>query len=498
MEARKDNVEQRRINCQHCIERMKSELLVDISHEFRTPLTLVLGPLQDLEDGVHGHLERQASRQVKLARRNAGRVLTLVDQLLDAARVDAGAMKLRVSRGELRSLLRRVAERFASDAERRGIALDVSEPGDPTWLWFDPEQLEKVFTNLMANALKFTPRGGCVRLSLDPPVDGTVTVRVTDNGSGISADHLPRIFHRFYRVEGQAGGTGLGLPLARDLAELHGGSLTARSTPGEGSTFTVRLRLGKDHFATEQVVEETQARLLQWPISADESSRPAAPEAAAEDEDQQAAETADKPLVLVVDDHHGMRAYIHQQLAPDYRVAEAADGAAALELARELLPDLVVSDVRMPGMNGYRLCQEIKRDPELDFVPVILLTVHGSSTSRLAGLEDGADDYMTKPFEANELRARVDNLIASRRRLLKRFKSTTQSNSSSSLPLASGVSPGLEDLTFLDGVRRATEETSKRRGSHRRSPGRPPGDRPFPPLPPIARPHRPDALGDDP
>ncbi len=462
MEPQEDDAQQRAIKCQHCIERLKSELLVNISHEFRTPLTLVLGPLQDLEDGVHGLLGRQASRQVALARRNAGRVLELVDQLLDAARVDAGAMKVNARRGELGSFLRRLAERYEIDAERRSIEFIVSGPDAEVELWFDPDQLEKVFTNLVANAFKFTHRGGTVRLRVEAPTDGSVTVRVIDDGPGIAIDQLPHVFRRFYRGGNpgsslQAPGTGLGLALARDLAELHGGSLSAESTAGEGSTFSVRLRLGRNHFAAEQVVEETQARLLEWPKPAGERSPAPARESAAEAGEP--APTADnRPLVLLVDDHRGMRAYIHRQLAGDYRVAEARDGAEALALARELLPDLVVSDVRMPGMSGFQLCQEIKADPELDFVPVILLTAHQSPSGRLAGLEDGADDYLTKPFQAAELCARIDNLIASRRRLLKRFESSTEVAADPSLPLASGVIPCIEDLTFLDDVRQVTEE----------------------------------------
>ncbi len=453
------------IDCLHCIERLKSELLVDVSHEFRTPLTLVLGPLEDLENGVHGLLGRRATRQVALARRNAGRVLELVDQLLDAARVDAGAMKLRARRVELRSILRQVVERFAAGAERRGVDLDLAG-GEPLELWIDPDHLEKVFANLIVNALKFTPSGGAVRLSVDPPEKGSVTVRVADDGEGIDADQLPHIFRRFYRGgrdTSRVAGTGLGLALARDLVKLHGGSLTAQSAPGDGSTFSVRLPLGRDHLATEQVIEEAQARVLEWPQAAP-AAKPAPAEAGdgAEVETgdgEHAAETGtDRPLVLVVDDHRGMRAYIRRQLATHYRVVEAAGGAEALALAREQLPDLVVSDVRMPGMNGYQLCREIKRDPELDFAPVILLSALDSAAGRLHGLEDGADDYLTKPFQTAELRARIDNLIASRRRLLDRFGEATRPAVSSSLPLASGVIPGVEDLTFLDDVRRATEE----------------------------------------
>ncbi len=454
MEWNDSEARQQKISCQHCIERLRSELLINISHEFRTPLTLVLGPLQDLEDGVHGFLGRRASRQVELARRNATRVLELVDQLLDAARVDAGAMKVLARRFDLGRFLGRLIERYESEAERRRISLEILAPEASVELWFDPDQLDKVFSNLISNAFKFTAPGGSVRLSIEEPEDGSVMVRVIDDGTGIAADELPHVFRRFYRGRQSGtsvGGTGLGLALARDLVELHGGSLSAESTTGEGSTFSVKLRLGRDHLVAEQVVEETQARLLQWPSEVPplEDLEVTEPSPVVED--------ADRPLVLIVDDHRGMRAYIRKQLVEHYRVAEATDGSEAWALAREQLPDLVISDGRMPGMSGFQLCREIKRDPELDFVPVILLTVDGTSASRLAGLEDGADDYLTKPFEARELRARIDNLIASRQRLLKRFGSSSEAKAPG-LPLASGVHPGLEDLTFLDDVRRATEE----------------------------------------
>ncbi len=443
-------------DCDHCIERLKSELLVDISHEFRTPLTLVLGPLQDLENGVFGIVGRQKLRQIALARRNAQRVLDLVDQLLDAARLDAGAVELHAGRGDLADFLRLVVERFRPQAAHRGTDLCYAAPPAPVDLWFDPIQLDKVFSNLINNALKYTPGGGRVEVRLEAPAaDGpeAVEVRVTDDGPGIAADRLPRVFDRFARDENQpyTSGTGLGLSLARSLAELHGGTLGARSVEGEGSTFIVRLPAGHDHLDAAQLVEQPATGRPVVAVAA----AAAPPEPAAAAEAGPAAAAPDAPLVLVVDDHAAIRDYLRRHLAGRYRIEEAATGEEALERARELLPDLVVSDVLMPGMDGYQLCREIKRDPELDFVPVILLSAKAASESRVKGLREGADDYLTKPFDAAELAARADNLIASRRRLLERFGGGEAGRVPDGLPLAPRVHATAEDEAFLARTRQA-------------------------------------------
>jgi|GEM_PF-269279 len=494
-------------------EALRSRLFVNISHEFRTPLTLTLGPLQDLEDGAFGALGPEVARQVDLARRSAERMLELVDQLLDVARLEGGRLELRARPLDLAAFLRVHGERFTPLAERQRVRFDVALPrgddaGDPVEVWADPAQLDKVVGNLLSNAFKFTPEGGTVRLSLEHPARETgaeaetVEVRVRDTGPGIPAAEREKIFDRFYQVETASTrrwpGAGLGLALARDLAALHGGSLRVESEEGFGSTFILTLRLGSGHLpegfraapGTAGTAGETErgaadaarGRALADPVApvervarahpagppqqpapavpvAEQASavcEPRGPEDLPDDPSEAPPdEPADRTTVLVVDDNADVRSYVRRWLEPAYRVLEAADGAAGLALARERLPDLVLSDVMMPGIDGNRLCRELKEDPALAWIPVVLLTARATADARIDGLRDGADDYLTKPFDARELVARVDNLIASRRRLLRHAAAAP----GPAYPIqASEVEVTSADAAFLERVRERIEE----------------------------------------
>lgn len=410
------------------VDRLKSQLFANVSHELRTPLTLILGPLGDALAGRFGPLDQDLSRQLSTAERNARRLLGLVDQLLDVARLDAGRLRLRLRRGDFGGFVRYRVESFLPLAERRGIDLSLEVPVEPVVLWFDPPQLEKVIDNLLGNALKFTPAGGRVEVSVDAPPDSErVELAVRDNGPGIPADQLERVFERFYQLEPSSHrwrGAGIGLALARQIAELHRGEISARGNAdsGQGACFTLTLLRGRDHFPDELVdIADTPP-----PHMRDYASGPLQTLSAALDEPS--GPTGDDPpdedrtTVLVVDDNPEIRAYVRRHLEPDYRVLEAADGAEGLERARRTIPDLVVSDVMMPGLDGNALFRALREDPELEMVPVVLLTAKASPESRIQGLRDGVDDYLVKPFDPRELKARVDNLIASRRRLLERLE----------------------------------------------------------------------------
>jgi signal transduction histidine kinase/CheY-like chemotaxis protein/AraC-like DNA-binding protein len=406
------------------LDRLKSQFFANVSHELRTPLTLILGPLSDALDGRSGPVVDDLRRQLALAGRNAQRLLTLVDQLLDVARLDAGRMLLRVGKCDLTALMQQRVEALLPLAERREIDLSLAVPAETVEIWCDGAQIEKVLDNLLSNSLKFTPRGGRVQVALLAPAGADhVRLSVRDNGPGIPADQVERVFERFYQVEPMAlrwPGVGIGLALSRQLAELHHGSIAVESTPGEGSCFLLTLRRGRDHFPAEVIEEGTPVRLTMasssfivpqgvfdtpLPIGLDELP----------DLDE------DRTTILVVEDNPEVRAYIRRHLEPDYRVMEAADGVEGLAAARQLVPDLVVSDVMMPGLDGNALFRTLREDPELSLVPVVLLTAKASAESRIQGLRDGVDDYLVKPFDPRELRARIDNLIASRRRLLERL-----------------------------------------------------------------------------
>ncbi len=407
------------------LDRLKSQFFANVSHELRTPLTLTLGPLDDALAGGFGPLSGELADQLGVASRNARRLLGLVDQLLDVARLDAGRLRLRPRQVDLAAHLRERVESFLPLAERRGIDLALTVPTGPVTVAADEGQLEKVFDNLLGNALKFTPAGGTVRVRLDPEAEeGRVAVEVRDDGPGIPAGHLEQVFDRFHQVEGTAArgwpGAGIGLALARQLAELHGGTVSVASEEGAGACFTVVLPAG-GALSGEEGSEEPAAGSAVRP-------RPAEPAAALDEAREPAAEpVADDPddaraMVLVVDDNAEVRAYVRRHLEPGYRVVEAGDGREGLDRARRLLPDLVVSDVMMPGLDGNALFRALRDDPELELVPVVLLTAKASPESRVQGLREGVDDYLVKPFDPRELRARVDNLLASRKRLLARVE----------------------------------------------------------------------------
>ena len=436
------------------LDAAKSRFFANVSHEFRTPLTLTIGPLEDLLGGLYGEPPADAREPLELALRNANRALAQVNRILDLARLEAGGMALQAHEGDLARELRDVAALFGPLAVRRGIALEVDvRDGAPAW--FDRALLEQAVANLLSNALKFTPSGGHVRLTGGVGGGGEEarwTFAVSDDGPGIAPDEQARLFERFYQASGARDvarpGTGIGLSLTRDIVELHGGTIALASAPGEGSTFTVRLPLGRARpsegaasGAPERDAPRTSATwlLADAPGTSEAASAPPDPVEAA----------SDAPTVLVVEDDADVRAYLRRHLAPHYRVLEAGDGAAALASARALPPDLVISDVMMPVMDGFAFCEAMQAEPDLAGTPVILLTARASHDDKLAGLSLGAVDYLAKPFHAPELLLRVRNLIAAQHRLRERLRPRALH--------AAPVEVTSEDDRFLARVRDAIE-----------------------------------------
>lgn len=398
------------------LDEAKSRFFANVSHELRTPLTLILGPLRDAAAGRSGD---DWARQLPLMRRSGERLLGLVDHLLDLTRLDAGRLRLYVAEADLVALTRRIALAFASRAERDGLALGFETDLGRLPAWVDAERYEQVLSNLLTNAFKFTREGGRVRVSLSEE-DGAAVLAVRDTGEGIAPGVLPHVFDRFRQGDDAATrrheGAGIGLALVRELVELHGGTVEAESAVGFGSLFTVRLPLGRDHFDQDAFAEAPAPAFAPTEFEEGEDGSPV-PELTV---------TRADATVLVVEDHADMRAYLRGLLAPHYAVEEAADGRAGLEAARRLAaagepPDLVLSDVMMPGLDGYALCRALKADDALGHVPVVLLTARADEGSRLEGLSEGADDYLAKPFSADELLARCENLVEVRRRLRARF-----------------------------------------------------------------------------
>ena len=427
------------------LDRSKSEFFANVSHEFRTPLTLTLGPLDDVLNGEYGPISEDALEPITLAQRSARRVLDLINQMLDVARLEAGQTSLRAQRLDLGDVVARHVEAFASLAERRRITTAVHLDSLDDAVYADPEHLGTILSNLLSNAYKFTPEGGTVRVTLEA-AETEARIRVQDSGPGIPASDLPHVFDRFYQVANSQRplGTGIGLALANELAGLHGGTLMAESTVGIGSTFTLALPLGTSHLEPTQIVETNASRPVLVTVEPSVDTRPEA----TGDEDGE-----DITTVLIVEDNAEIRAYARRHLESVYRVLDAPDGEAGLAMAHEHLPDLVVSDVMMPRMDGYTLCHALKSDPATDFIPVILLTARAEQADRLEGLRQHADAYLTKPFDPVELKARAENLIGIRARLRERFASSVAAGGDGALPAV----PESADDRFLAAVREAIE-----------------------------------------
>ncbi|MBI5478244.1 MAG: response regulator [Deltaproteobacteria bacterium] len=400
--------------------RVKDEFVANVSHELRTPLTLILGPLEDL---AAGRAKRHTPETLETMYRHALRLDGMINDLLELARLQAGQLRLMVGEVEVAALLGEVVERHRPLADRKGIALTLAAPA-PLPICADARRLEFAFTNLLANALKFTPGGGAVGV-LARSAGDEVAIEVADTGPGIPPEVQDQVFSRFARFDppGAAGaaGAGIGLALVKELVELHGGRVGLASAVGHGATFTVSLpRSGPSTAALTAPAVDIPGPAAAEPrpvgdrlVAPGACAGVVATPAAAEDSDR--AHPAGTPLVLVVEDHDDMRAYVGRVLRQRYRVAEAAHGAAALAFLATTRPDAILSDVMMPGMNGYELCRQVKAGPATRIVPVVLITARHDVRWAVEGFESGADDYLVKPFSSEELLARLDVHLRLRR-----------------------------------------------------------------------------------
>lgn len=421
------------------MDRAKSRFFANISHEFRTPLTLTIGPLEDLISSQHGELDPEQLAPVELSLRNSRRLLKLVNQLLEVARLEAKAVELQAEEADLVPFVGELVRAFAPLAERERIGTRVLAPDHPVPVLFDPDLLERVVLNLLSNAFKFTPEGGTVAVEVAERGEGWVAISVRDSGPGITEEQLPHLFDRFYQAdpsqETSQPGTGIGLSLAHELVGLHHGRLEVDSDPGFGSTFTVWLRTGADHLAPEQLrhrrgprsgvrplVEEEVALLQTARRRVDDGSGRPTTEVAGRNGGGEGGPDDDVPTVLIVEDNVEVSTFVRNHLERKFRCFEARDGQAALALAREQLPDLVISDVMMPRMDGLELLEALRADRDLAYVPVLLLTAKAGQEHKLEGLGAGAAAYLTKPFDMAELETRVEGLIERQRALRERVR----------------------------------------------------------------------------
>ncbi|MDF9831071.1 two-component regulator propeller domain-containing protein [Parabacteroides sp. PF5-6] len=411
--------EKMKILQQHELDEMKLKFFTNISHEFRTPLSLIISPLEELlkkteEPGLKGGLS--------MIHRNATQLLTLVNQLLDFRKLDVKSQKLNRSKADISQFVREQAGSLMEAMTRKRIQLTVNTSPDELYMWFDADKISKALINILYNAHKFTPSGGRVTLDLDQPDTDHVRIAVTDTGVGIPEEDLEKIFERFYQVKQEANinnqGSGIGLHLAKEFVLMHDGQIWAERVPAGGSRFVILLPVGEEH---APIAENTPAP-AEEKCRAEDDETEALPEKEADT--IPATEADELPKLLIIDDNEDFCLFLSGVLNEQYQVLQAADGEAGLERAFQEIPEIVVTDVMMPKMDGLEVCKRLKNDIRTSHIPVILLTSKSGDESKLEGLNVGADDYITKPFNVDILLAKIRNLVETQKQLRKVFTDT--------------------------------------------------------------------------
>ena len=423
-------------------QQTQNRFFTNISHEFRTPLTLILGPAnQILEQSQNDNVKEEA----RLIQRSAKKLKRLANQLLDISRIESGKMKLKTTKQNLETIIKEIVSSFQSFAERKNISLKFKSESEEFFLYLDKDKFDKILSNILSNAIKFTPNGGRVKVEvnlLSPPSEGLgvgqnrlnsnyAEISITDTGIGIPKEQLNKIFDRFYQVDNRLSreyeGTGVGLSLTKELVELHKGKIFVESEEGKGSIFKILLPLGKKHLLPEEICEDGFAEEDQneYDIesimqSKDDSSLSL--KKRINKFDAEFSRRVDGPTLLIVEDNAEVRKYIKEILNNYYNINEASDGEEGFIKSLEQIPDLIISDIMMPKLDGIHLCQNLKSDSRTSHIPIILLTAKATIEDKIKGFETGADDYIMKPFEAEELKSRIKNLLEQRERLHKHFQ----------------------------------------------------------------------------
>lgn len=402
----------------------KLRFFTNITHEFRTPLTLILGPLGDLLKDKTQTLSAQ--EKLRSVERNTRRLLDLVDRVLTFRKLASEHGRLRGDRNDLNWFLRKLHEPFFEETRRRGITLELDAGADKLWVWFDPRMLEMAITSLLLNALKFTPDGGKITLSGKRIPGDQIEINVIDNGCGIPDELKSQVFQRFFEDPSRShvAGSGIGLSVASELIALHQGSIHVEDTVGGGATIVVRFPVGTEHFSTLVLAEASEKEYVD---EFDHGKRQlqvagvaAARDVHAEREPKLLKEQV-KSRVLIVEDNEELRKYLEEIFKPFYEVVLASDGREGLAMVQAEAPDLVLSDVMMPFMDGLELCKKLKTNLKTSHIPILLLTAKTGEHARLDGLRIGAEDYIPKPFVPEELLLRVRNTLDTRHRIREKF-----------------------------------------------------------------------------
>jgi signal transduction histidine kinase/ligand-binding sensor domain-containing protein/DNA-binding response OmpR family regulator len=413
------------------LNQSKLQFFSNVSHEFRTPLTLILGPIERL---ANSRLDGGLKKQVDFVHKNALRLLRLVNLLLDLQKVEKNEMHLRTRLGDIIPFTREITMSFEELSHQKKIELSFVSEIKKLEIWFDSDKLDKVLFNLLSNAIKFTQKGGKIKVELTtshndafaPPLHSFVNITVTDTGIGMKEEHLFKIFERFYQIEENESemqlGTGIGLHLSKFLIELHKGKITVSSKEGEGTRFDVLIPLTDDYLLPEQkIIDSPMTETPLQPPIVDPDPENSILNAPIEKKDNKEKKQPKKYKILIVEDDHEIRTYIKSELHDHYDIIEAFDGVEGWDVTQSQMPDLIISDVMMPRMDGIQFCKKIKTDISTSHIPVILLTARTSIENRIEGLETGADSYIPKPFNPKHLLVRVKKLLELRENLLNKF-----------------------------------------------------------------------------
>lgn len=425
-QIRFDQLEKERMSS---LYQMKMRFFTDVSHEFRTPLSLIIGPVDDILN--EQTISESVKTKVIMIQRNCKRLLNLVDELMTFRKIDLGIIDMKVSNADLVTFIRDIVQAFMPLANRKEINLQFKASAKIENIWFDPWKMEKIINNLISNALKNTPEKGSIEVSVECVIHSEssgisskminfVSIMVEDNGKGIDAKDLPLIFNRFFQTSTSLGGTGVGLSLTKSLVELHKGTISVQSAPGEGTCFKILIPFGKDHFNGNQIIHVPGSS---GSFALERDRTIFADETVTNSGTDQKTGPGEKPLLLVVEDNPEVRNYVRMIFTRQFQVMEANNGKEALDLIAHENPDVVISDVMMPEMDGIELCRKIKTDIVTCHIPVILLTAKTAFENVMEGTEVGADLYIPKPFQPELLKLQVENLISSRNRIIQKFQS---------------------------------------------------------------------------
>ncbi|HEX9252662.1 MAG TPA: ATP-binding protein, partial [Ignavibacteriaceae bacterium] len=411
------------------IENVKSRFFANLSHEFRTPLMLIKGPLEQLKNG---RVKGDPQNYYDIIYRNTENLHTLIDQLLELTQLEAEAIPVKAREVNLITLLRGIFFSFESIANEKNISIEFVSDDKSICAWVDRDKLEKIINNILSNAFKFTAEGGIISLAVKKIITGNeefARIKISDTGIGIPEDKLHKIFDRFYQVDDSSGrvygGSGIGLALVKELIDLHKWEINIESEIEKGTTFILTIPLSEYYLSDNQKIkDEIRSEDILEAVTDKSYNQDVITESNNAVKDQNISDdklTTNNPSILVVEDSSDVQEYIYSLFQNDYKIIQAMNAEEGIIKASEQMPDLILSDVMMPGMGGLEFCKQIKTNFQTSHIPIILLTAKVSSENKIEGLETGADDYVTKPFNFKELSVRIKNLLEQRNRLKEKF-----------------------------------------------------------------------------